>query len=126
MEKARLGEWGEEKAVSFLKKRGYRILDRNFRRQVSRFLKSEVDIVAKKDGVFSFVEVKALSAPAPVRPEEKVTKAKLGKVKKTAESWFTKNNISFNVPWRIDVLSIFKKQRGEVEIKHFKNVAASE
>ena len=52
-EKKRIGDLGEEIAVKFLKNKGYQIVDRNWQRQFG-----EIDIVAKKDDVYYFVEVK--------------------------------------------------------------------
>lgn len=46
------GRLGEDIAVEELRKRGYRILIRNY-----RFGKAEVDIIAQKDSVLAFVEV---------------------------------------------------------------------
>lgn len=51
----RIGALGEELAVKFLMKRGYKILDRNYRRPWG-----ELDIVAERRGKIHFVEVKAL------------------------------------------------------------------
>lgn len=48
-----LGRWGERRALAYLKREGYRILD--VRWKYSRF---EVDIVAATDSVLCFVEVK--------------------------------------------------------------------
>jgi len=48
-----VGRLGEKIAAEFLAKKGYRILARNFR---TRF--GEIDLVAAKDGVLVFVEVK--------------------------------------------------------------------
>ncbi|HDN84600.1 MAG TPA: YraN family protein, partial [Candidatus Aerophobetes bacterium] len=48
-----IGKRGEKLAISYLKKRGYRILDKNFRCKIG-----EIDIVAENDGQIVFVEVK--------------------------------------------------------------------
>lgn len=48
-----LGKWGEELVAEDLKRRGWKILERNWR---CRF--GELDIVAEKGGVLAFVEVK--------------------------------------------------------------------
>ena len=51
---ASIGEWGEEQAARFLKKHGFRIIER--RARPSR--RGELDLVATKDGDLVFVEVK--------------------------------------------------------------------
>jgi len=55
-EKRRLGDIGENIACDFLKKRGFEILDRNYLKKWG-----EIDIVARKDSVIHFVEVKSVS-----------------------------------------------------------------
>lgn len=47
------GILGEDKACNFLKKQGFEILKRNFH---SKF--GEIDIIAKKDEILHFIEVK--------------------------------------------------------------------
>lgn len=53
----KVGSLGEELVVKFLMKRGYTILDRNYRRPWG-----ELDIVAKEKNKIHFIEVKALSS----------------------------------------------------------------
>lgn len=48
-----LGEFGEKVAAFYLEKKGYKILKRNF-----RVKGGEIDIIAEKDGIIAFVEVK--------------------------------------------------------------------
>ena len=52
-----LGKKGEQLAVDFLQKKGYTILDRNW-----RFKKAEVDIIAQKEQILAIVEVKTRSS----------------------------------------------------------------
>ena len=58
-EKQKTGNLGEELTASFLEGKGYKIIERNYRKKWG-----EIDIVAELDGVLHFVEVKALT----VRP----------------------------------------------------------
>ncbi|RJQ34905.1 YraN family protein [Candidatus Parcubacteria bacterium] len=82
-----IGRLGEEIASQFLVKRGFKILDRNYRKPWG-----EIDIIAEKDDVVRFVEVKAISREIlpdsleeiDYRPEEMVTKEKLKKLGRTA------------------------------------------
>jgi len=48
------GDIAEQKGCEYLKKNGFEIVERNF---YSRF--GEIDIVAKKDGIYHFIEVKS-------------------------------------------------------------------
>ena len=53
MDRKSLGSWGEDKAANYLRRRGYKILERNFS---CRF--GEIDIIASRGGYLVFVEVK--------------------------------------------------------------------
>ncbi|WP_417589432.1 YraN family protein [Owenweeksia hongkongensis] len=66
-----LGARGEDEAVNFLIKKGYRIKERNW-----RFAKAEIDIIAENDEWLVMVEVKTRSNDSFGSPEEFVSKAK--------------------------------------------------
>ena len=53
-ERLHFGKEGEKAAVKFLKKQGYRIIEKNYRNK-----SGEIDIVAEQDQVLVFVEVKS-------------------------------------------------------------------
>lgn len=126
MNSRKTGELGEEIAVEYLKNKGYQILERNFQRKVSRFLKSEIDIIAKKDDTICFVEVKALKGSQGFLPEEKVDFQKKRKLIRTAESWLEKNHIPLEgTKWQIDVISIEINSRlKKTKISHFENAVS--
>lgn len=133
--KQKVGEIGEKTAEAFLRRKGYKILDRNY------FVKSafgpktgEIDIVAEKNNAISFVEVKTLAAnPRAVgggvgfiAPEQKVNFQKQRKLIKTAQSWLMKNKISFDKKWQIDAIAIkIDLNTKKAKIKHFKNAVSS-
>ena len=73
------GRLGEELAVLMLEDRDYEILSRNYR---CRF--GEIDIVAKKKGILTFVEVKTRSGDGYGSPAEAVTWSKQQKIRQTA------------------------------------------
>ena len=85
------GQLGEDIACKHLVRNGFKILERNYRCKIG-----EIDIVALKDEVVHFVEVKALSCGAlphintardAYRPEEQVHPAKLHKLARLAEMY---------------------------------------
>jgi putative endonuclease len=118
----KLGKIGEEIAAEFLKKKGYKILDRNYKFQIPGDLqRGEIDIVAKKGGIICFVEVKTLKNPKiEIFPEDKINFSKKRKLIATAESWLFKNKIPLDSKWQIDVISIeIKKEK--TKIFHFEN-----
>jgi len=118
-----VGKTGEEIAVEFLKKKGYKILDRNCVFKIlGSFQKGELDIVAKKGETFCFVEVKTLKDPkVEILPEEKVNFSKKKKLILSAQSWLIKNKIPLDCKWQIDVISIILEEGKEPKILHFEN-----
>jgi len=129
MGKREIGDLGEKIALNYLKNKGYQILDKNYSFKIpGNPKKGEIDIIAQKSDIISFVEVKTLRlAPfaqgKPFLPEDKVNFQKQRKIIKAAESWLMKKKISLNSKWQIDVVSIvvdlnLKKAR----ISHFKNI----
>jgi len=122
--KKEVGKIGEEIAVKFLKKKGYKILDRNCVFKIlGTFQKGEIDIVAKKRDLFCFVEVKTIKNPKiEILPEEKVNFSKRKKLILSAQSWMIKNKIPLDSKWQIDIISIILKENKKPQIFHFENV----
>lgn len=100
MQTSFLGKKAEDYAISLLKKTSYKVLDRNFH---SRF--GEIDIIAIKDGVLIFVEVKARWSAKFGTPEEAVTPGKIQKIVKTAQYYYMTHK---NLPekQRIEVVAL--------------------
>ena len=113
------GSWAEELAEKFLKDRGYKILDRNYRKPWG-----EVDVIAEKEGIIIFVEVKASDSPAPkgFEPEKRVNDDKIKRIKRVAQTYIQQNNFD-DRSWQIDIIAIeFDKDRGSAKTTHFKNI----
>lgn len=69
---------GEKYAEDLLKKKGYKIIEKNF-----RSMYGEIDIIAKKGGCLYFCEVKTRWSKSYGFPEESINNDKLNKIKKT-------------------------------------------
>jgi len=126
MKTKQVGTLGEKIAENYLKNKGYQILDRNyFFRIPGNSQKGEIDIIAQKSGIISFVEVKTLrqAQGKPFSPEEKVNFGKQRKLRITAESWLMKKKIPLNSKWQIDVISIII-EKGKAKISHFENAVS--
>jgi putative endonuclease len=133
----RTGNLGEKIAENYLKNKGYQILDKNYSfRMQGNPLKGEIDIVAKKDDIITFIEVKTLwqtqgklFLPARLNfarqnfggPEEKVNFGKQKKLVKMAESWLMEKKIPLNSKWQIDVIAITVDPKRKIKINHFEN-----
>ncbi len=123
-----VGTLGEKVAINYLKKRGYKILDKNYSpRFVSGPLRGEIDIIAKKDGIVSFIEVKTLTQncggrTSAISPEEKVDYLKQKKIIKTANQWLMEKKIPLDKKWQIDVIALkIDLINKKAKIRHFQN-----
>ena len=94
------GRLAEDYASKLIASKGYKIIDRNFH---SRF--GEIDIVATKDSVLVFVEVKARWSRKFGAPEEAVTRSKLFKIQKTGE-YYSLLHPELPKKLRIDVVAL--------------------
>lgn len=99
--KRAVGIKGEQLAVRFLKKNGYKILQRNYRCRGG-----EIDIVCYDHGVIVFVEVKTRHSDKYGPPELSVTKFKKKQIVKAASHYIAERNIR-DINLRFDVVSIF-------------------
>ncbi|MDD2907710.1 MAG: YraN family protein [Candidatus Gracilibacteria bacterium] len=110
------GDAGELIAIKYLQKYNYIIKDTNFK--FGRF--GEVDIIAFKDGITVFLEVKYRISIKFGAPEESITKFKLFRFRKTIEYYTVKNHLSFE-KIRFDVITILKGEKS-YKLKHYKNL----
>lgn len=116
----RLGNAGEEIAEKYLISGGYTIFDKNYRTKIG-----EIDIIARKDGIICFVEVKTGTpeSTAYFLPEFRVEQKKFSKLKKLGEFYLIDHNLNkIEQKWRIDVISVIFDEYGNHKIKHFENV----
>lgn len=97
---SRQGKLAEDFAVKLLTDKGYKVIDRNFR---SKF--GEIDIIAIKDEVLVFVEVKARWSLKFGKPEEAVTPQKLWKIGRTGE-YYSLLHSELPKKLRIDVVAL--------------------
>ncbi len=103
-----LGQAGEDAAARHLEAQGYRILARNFRRTFA-----ELDIVAQKEGLLVFVEVKARSSARFGAPAEAVTLTKQRRLSKIALDYMMQAGLG-ECTARFDVLAVLLDSRGLV------------
>ncbi|WGS64786.1 YraN family protein [Marinitoga aeolica] len=96
------GKIYEDIAVKFLKKKGFKILKRNFSTKIG-----EIDIIALDNKCLVFVEVKG-GKDYIENPAYRVNNKKLQKITKTANIYIKYNNIDFDET-RIDVIGINDK-----------------
>ena len=99
-ERLHFGTEGEKAAVRFLKKKGYRIIEKNYHNK-----SGEIDIVAEQDQVLVFVEVKSRADAEYGEPLEAVTPHKQRKIGQVAKGFMIQHRI-VNRDCRFDVVGI--------------------
>jgi len=113
------GDFGENKAASYLKLRGYTILERNYRAGRG----GEIDIIAKtRDGIVVFVEVKTRTGDSMGDPAEAVNYYKKKHIINTALTYISRNNL-YDTDARFDVIEVRTEKKGilgHVRINHIK------
>lgn len=112
------GKSGEDIAVSFLKKSGYSILERNYRCKFG-----EIDIIASNGSTLCFIEVKARSSGKFGVGAESVITSKQKKIINSANNYINEKNIS-NILCRFDVISIDTVEGRQI-INHIENAFLS-
>ncbi len=110
-----LGQWGEEQACRYLKGKGYRILERNFRCRTG-----ELDIVAEKNAVLCFVEVKSRCGTAQGWPAEAITRQKRRRITWAASFYLQMHGRKGCSELRMDVIEVLKYQT-KTYIRHIEN-----
>jgi len=114
-----LGFLAENIAARYLESKGYEVIDKNYRKPWG-----EIDIIAFKDDICFFVEVKANSREfiGGFNPEVRVDYRKLDKITKTATLYMQDQNRA-DFDWQVDIVSVtFDETAKKAKIKHFKNV----
>ena len=114
MDHIEIGQWGEDIACRYLEDKGYRILDRNFRRKWG-----EIDIVCSVPrGTIVFIEVKTLQLGG-LRPEDNMTPSKQRKLIRSCKLYLSYKKYSNNTDWQIDVIAILlDKNTGKATVEH--------
>lgn len=118
-ERSKFGATAEKYAFDFLKSRDYSILAVNYRKPWG-----EIDIIAEKNEVLVFVEVKANHKEITgFEPELRVSKEKLKRIIRAARTYIVDKKYNPEPEWQIDIVSItIDEERKVAKIKHFKNI----
>jgi len=138
----KIGRIGEETACKFLMKQGYQIILRNYRKKWG-----EIDIIAKKDQLIYFVEVKTVSRDLTsiganenlvshennklaenktsdnYRPEDNIHPWKLKRLFRTIQTYLIENNITESVGWQFDAVTVFLDIKNKTaKVDHIKDI----
>lgn len=112
----KVGKIGEDVAVSYLKRCGYKIIARNFRLRCG-----EIDIIAKDHDYICFIEVKTRISDMFMEPFEGIDFIKQKKIQQTAAMWLSLQRLD-NSLCRFDVIPIILNENHKaLEIEHIKD-----
>ena len=116
--KRKIGDIGEEVAVKYLERKGFRVIERNYLRKWG-----EIDIIAEKGQLLSFIEVKSVSRESgsreTYRPEENFHPAKLKRLHRAIQTYLLDRKVPDSREWRVDVACVyldFSTRKAKVEM----------
>ncbi|MEX0934069.1 MAG: YraN family protein [Candidatus Paceibacterota bacterium] len=127
-----VGRVGENIAKRFLENKGFNIVELNYRKKWG-----EIDIVAKKNDILHFIEVKTISDPVArsfitgsrdvthetFKPEDAVTVWKIKKLHRAISSYLSEKNVSHETPWQLDIVAIKLNEKiKEARVKYIENM----
>ena len=108
------GELGERIAERWLRRSGWRIIQRRFRSG-----HRDIDLVVERDGTVAFVEVKARRGDRFGQPVEAVNWRKQKELTRSAKVWIDRHGRPFEA-YRFDVIGVLvAKER--VRVRHVEN-----
>ncbi|MEK7163436.1 MAG: YraN family protein [Patescibacteria group bacterium] len=119
-ERQKKGEIGESITCKYLLKNGFDILERNYTRKWG-----EIDIIARKQGIFHFIEVKSVSCESfsqnlAVRPEDQMHGWKQKKLARTIELYTNERGVG---EWQFDVACVYiNLVRRRARVKLLENI----
>jgi len=120
-QKQTLGQLGEKLAEKYLTKKGHQIIDRNYRQKWG-----EIDLIAKKEKKYFFVEVKTLAVDFDqeensLLPEDHLTKSKIKKLCRIILGYVNHYKIE---NWQLDLIAIeIDKTKKKYRLRHLKQIA---
>ncbi len=108
------GDEGERIALEHLRSKGYLILETQW-----RWGRNEIDIIARKDGLVCFIEVKYRKGNYGVAPWQAVNRAKQRAILFAANGYL-RYKIDFDAEARFDIVSIVETE-GRLDIEHIES-----
>ena len=116
MDARTLGSFGEEQTARYLRRKGYRIVERNFRCR-----QGEIDLIARKGKYLVFVEVKLRKDERFGAAREFVTPAKQARILAAARLYLAEHEEELQP--RFDVIEIYAPngEKGPIRIEHLED-----
>lgn len=116
MKRGEVGKKGEKIVSDYLKEKGFQVLFQNYKNKYM-----EIDIIAKKNDVLHFVEVRSTATDFFGTPEETVRHKKIKKIKQNALAYITFQK--YRGEFSVDLACVFFSKNGEVEkINYYESI----
>lgn len=124
----KMGELGERIALKYLIDKGFMVIEQNYTKKIG-----EIDIVALKEGILHFIEVKSLifqgnlgvsrGTRGDYSPFQNVSYSKMKKFSRTCELYLLERRVSHETRWQIDVISVVvSRENRSAQVKVLWNV----
>ncbi|MFC1709521.1 YraN family protein [Candidatus Omnitrophota bacterium] len=114
-----IGRAGEDAAVDFLRRNGYKIVERNFKNKLG-----EIDVIARDSDTLCFIEVKTRTSFNFGYPQDAVTVPKQKKINRVALSYLKQYNL-LNISARFDIVSVVSNNQNKFDIEIIKDAFSS-
>ena len=116
------GELGEREAARYLEERGYRVIDRNYRKKWG-----ELDIVAEKKGRIYFVEVKTVShrytGRDKFKPEDNMHPWKMQRLGRAIQTYLMEKFKKGEPDWQLDLACVYiDSMSGESKVEYIEDI----
>lgn len=108
-----LGKKGEELAIEYLEKKGYLIVEKNY-----RYKKAEVDIIARKEAVLVVIEVKTRSSNYFGNPQDFVNPKKIKLLVMAIDNYVIEKDLDVEI--RFDIIAVLNNKESYT-IQHIKD-----
>lgn len=120
----KIGQIGEDVACEFLEQKDFAILERNYTKKWG-----EIDIIAQKDKILYFIEVKSKSVSSldfvlneNSRPEENIHLWKIKRLRKVIETYLISKRLGA-INWQFDVLIVYLDlEKRKARVKRMENI----
>lgn len=104
-----LGKEGERRVAAYLRQKGYIIVKQNYRERYG-----EIDIIAEKNDLLVFVEVKTRSENALIRGFDAIDRYKQQRIQKTAALFLQRFDGDYNVRFDAAEVVVYHKDDGNL------------
>ena len=113
------GKIGEDIACEYIKKHGYLLIERNYNKKWG-----EIDIIAHKDKMVHFIEVKSVIGDNKgYRPEENVHEMKIKRLKRTIQTYLLERKYSIDAEFQFHIIAVYMNMKTRrARVNYMKNV----